>query len=404
MRKKLITACAALASTMLLLTGCGVSNASGKTVIRFATWDKAEDADFQQKIVDEYNSSHDKVQVQFEAYGENFDTKISAGMGSGDAPDVMYMWNYPNYAGGLQELDSYIKKEKSDFKKEFYPTLWSYNSYQGKIYGIPVGFTTQGLYYNKDIFKQAGVKFPDASWTWDDLQQAAKTITAKTGKKGFEFQMKPDPYDFEMYLWSNGTAYSNKQGQPNGYVNSPEAIETYTMFQKMEKDGYAMASEDNGSDAFRAGTVAMYIYGAWGIDQLVQDKLNFGISTLPAFSNSKKSVSILSSSGVAMDKASKHKNAAWDFIKYWTNAECNKKRIGRELPVRPSVVKAEKVMDKALYKPFYTMLNQSNGYSPSSFRMKKWNQFSDKLQLAYQKMFNPSSYENPASAIAPTLK
>lgn len=324
-------------------------------------------------------------------------------MGSNDAPDVMYMWNYPNYAGGLEPLDSYIKKEPRNYKQEFYPTLWGYNSYQGKTYGIPVGFTTHGLYYNKDIFHQAGVSLPTESWTWDDLQEAARTIQKKTGKKGFEFQMKPDPYDFEMYLWSNGATYSNKEGQVKGYINSPKAIQVYKMFQKMEQEGYATASEDNGQDAFRAGSVAMYIYGAWGIDQLKQDKVNFGITTIPSFTPTKKSVSILSSSGLAMSKTSKHKQAAWDFIKYWTSAQCNKDRIGRELPVRPTVVKAQKVSSNPVYKPFYTMLTRSNGYTSSSFRIPKWNALSDKLQLAYQKMFNPSSYMNPAAAIAPAL-
>ena len=39
---------------------------------------------------------------------------------------------------------------------------------------------------------------PTNEWTWPDLQDAAKTITEKTDAKGFAFQMKPDPYDFEI--------------------------------------------------------------------------------------------------------------------------------------------------------------------------------------------------------------
>jgi len=49
--------------------------------------------------------------------GSDFDTKISAGMGSGDTPDVMYMWNYPAYADGLEPLDEYIDKEGDDYNQ-----------------------------------------------------------------------------------------------------------------------------------------------------------------------------------------------------------------------------------------------------------------------------------------------
>ena len=156
------------------------------------------------KIVNKYE--HDDIEVVLEAYGSDFDTKLSAGMGSGDTPDVVYMWNYPAYADGLEPLDEYIDKEGEEYKDNFYSTLWNYNSFDDTTYGIPVGFTTHALFYNKDLFAEAGVEEPTDSWTWSDLQTAAKTIEEKTGQKGFAFQMKPDPYDFEMYLWSNGAA------------------------------------------------------------------------------------------------------------------------------------------------------------------------------------------------------
>ena len=104
-------------------------------------------------------------------------------------------------------------------------------------------FTTHALYYNKDLFKQAGVEAPTNDWTWTDLQKAAKKISSKTDAKGFSFQMKPDPYDFEMYLWSNDTAYSDENGTLEGNIDSAKAIDTYQMFQDMEKDGSAVATE-----------------------------------------------------------------------------------------------------------------------------------------------------------------
>lgn len=106
MKRKLAALCMLSLTVITVLSGCGGSNANqdsakgGKTKIRFASWDVAEDVDRQQELVDKFNAAHEDIEVALEAYGKDFDTKISAGMGSGDTPDVMYMWNYPAYYQG----------------------------------------------------------------------------------------------------------------------------------------------------------------------------------------------------------------------------------------------------------------------------------------------------------------
>ena len=144
MKKKLVSALAVTLAVSCVLCGCGGGKESaksedGKTKIRFATWDTAGDVDKQQAMVDKFNEEHEDIEVTLEAYGQDFDTKISAGMGSGDTPDVMYMWNYPAYHEGLEPLDSYIEKEGKEYKDNIYEALWPYNSIDGSTYGIPVG-------------------------------------------------------------------------------------------------------------------------------------------------------------------------------------------------------------------------------------------------------------------------
>lgn len=409
MKSKLVTKCVAVLCTMAILSACGQNNASvssqktEKTKIRFASWDVAEDFDVQQKLVDEFNSQHNDIEVVLEAYGKDFDTKISAGMGSKDAPDVMYMWNYPAYSNGLEPLDSYIEKEGEDFKKNYYSALWDYNSIDNKIYGMPVGFTTHALFYNKDLFEKAGVSLPTENYTWDDLRAAAKTITEKTEAKGFAFQMKPDPYDFEMYLWSNNSAYCDDKGKMSGKINSPESEAVFKMFQDMAKEEIAAVTEGNGTDEFRAGQVAMYIYGSWSINSLNEDKMNYGITKLPSF-GAGSSVSILSSSGVAMSKDSKNKEAAWEFMKFWTGEKANKARIGLELPVLETVIQSEKIMEDQTYAPFYKMLEQSSGHTPASFIMENWSEVSENLSLSFEEMFNPSSYADVKETLEQAVK
>jgi len=81
-------------------------------------------------------------------------------------------------------------------------------------------------------------------------------------------------------------------------------------------------------------------------------------------------------------------------VKFWTNEESNKARIGLELPVLSSVVESEKIMDQPEYAPFYLMLEQSKGYSSASFIMKEWSELSENLSLSFEELFNPSSLQS----------
>lgn len=247
--------------SLSLLAGCGQKeekgkDSEGKVRLRFATWDDGELLDSQQECVDKFNESQDKIEVSIEAYGNDFDTKLTASMGAGDAPDIMYMWDYPTYGDILEPLDELIEAEGEDYKNNFFEALWPYNSKNDQIYGIPVSVVTSCLYYNKDIFDNAGVEYPTDDWTWEDLQKASKQIQDKVeGVTGFTFGMKTLPYTFEMYLWSNGAAFVDGDGKMDGNINSKEAVEAFQMFQDMEKDGVAYAAEKGVASEFLGGNV-----------------------------------------------------------------------------------------------------------------------------------------------------
>ncbi|KLT18077.1 ABC transporter substrate-binding protein [Neobacillus vireti] len=396
----------------LLLAGCSSSSgnggsdktADGKVKIRFATWDVGDDVKLQQGLIDKFNETHKDINVVLEAYGSDYDTKITAGMGAKDAPDVMYMWNYPQYKDALEPLDSYIEKEGAEYKDNFYETLWNYNSVDEKVLGLPVGYTTHVVYYNKALFDQAGVEYPKAGWTWEDLQATAKKLTNKETKvTGFAFSGKPDPYDFEMYLWGNNAAYVDKNGKLKGNLDSKKSVDVFEMFQKMEKSGIAITSEGSGDTEMKSGKVAMFVYGAWGLTPLKEAGIDYGVVELPKFKDG-KSVSILSSSGISVSKDSKHKKEAFEFIKFWTNEEANKARIAFELPVLKSVVKSEKLEQDELRSVFYSMLEKSDGYTPSSFIVDDWSEVSDNLNLVFEQIFNPSSLMDPKKALSSVVE
>ena len=85
-------------------------------------------------------------------------------------------------SGTLKPLDDYIAKEKEfnldDFIK---PSLTSYQR-DGKLWVIPYDEGPGILYYNKDLFDKAGIKYPDDSWTLDTLKENAIKLTSGEGQ------------------------------------------------------------------------------------------------------------------------------------------------------------------------------------------------------------------------------
>ncbi|OLS40058.1 sugar ABC transporter substrate-binding protein [Bacillus sp. MRMR6] len=394
-------------AAMLLLAGCTSTSGNGegttedgKVKVRFATWDVGDDVELQQGLIDQFNKSHEDIEVVLEAYGSEYDTKITAGMGAKDAPDVMYMWNYPQYKGALESLDSYIEKEGAEYKDNFYETLWNYNSVDDKILGLPVGYTTHVVYYNKALFDAKGLGYPKAGWTWSDLQETAMKLSDKSQNiSGFAISGQPDPYDFEMFLWGNNAAFVDEKGSLKGNLDSPESIEVFELFQGMVKDGSAITTEGSGATEMKSGKVAMFVYGAWGLNPLKEAGIDYGVVELPKFDGG-KSVSILSSSGISISKDSKHKEAAFEFIKFWTGEEANKARIDFELPVLKSVVESEKLEQDEVKSVFYSMLEKSEGYTPASFIVENWSQVSENLNFVFEQIFNPSSLMDPKKALS----
>ena len=163
----------------------------------------------------------------------------------------------------------------------------------------------------------------------------------------------------------------------------------------MYNEGYSQWKDDDGNS-----TIPMIFNGSWDMGSLKAENSfyeNFSsndikVATMPSIEG--KPGAVLTAPDVAwgVNANSANKEAAWEFVKYWTGEECNKARIGMELPVLNSVVESEGIMDEPEYAPFYEMLEQSDGHTPASFLIEDWSEISENLSLSFEQIFNPSSY------------
>jgi len=355
------------------------------TVLRFATWDAGKNLKIQQQIAKKFEEKNPGVKVQVEAYGDGFDQKLAASFGAKNPPDVMYMWNFPSYYKSLEPLDELAKKDPDMKLDDFYQGLFNYSSIDGKLYGMPAGFTTRVIYYNKKLFDKANIPYPKDGWTWDEFVDTAKKLTDASNKQyGFALRPEPDTYDLQGFIWSNGSSFVSEDGkQIKGHMNSPETIEVMKSFQSMLKDKTAVLvggkNQQSGDDIFKAGKLAMWESGIWPLEGFKDAKIDFGTVEPPAFKG-KPVKGLVGTSAVSIAKDAKHKELAWEFVKFYSSPEAIKMRTS-DLPVRISVVKELKKEEDANIKPFYTMLERSTN-TPAFLLNPKWDEVNRNLSAA----------------------
>lgn len=374
-----------LAATLALLG----STAAQAEVLRFATWDSDESLAIQQAIAKRFEELNPGVTVQVEPYGDGYDQKLVAAFGAGSPPDVMYMWNFPTYAPSLQPLDELIARDAAELKMEDIPQgLVNAARVDGKTYGLPAGFTTHVVFYNKDMFAAAGIEAPKAGWTWDDLRASAAKFRDPANKVyGFAVEAKPDPYDYEQFFWSNGTKYISDDGTTlEGYMNSPEAVAVMEMFADMAKKEEAIAlgigDDTSGSALFKAGKLAMFESAMWSKSGLDASGINYGVADLPAFAG-KEPHSALSVSAISIAKDSKQQELAWKFVKFYTSPEAVAMRTN-DLPVRISVAEEKGMTADPVYKPFFDILAMSGRETHAFLKNPNWSKIQDNLARAIE--------------------
>lgn len=369
------------------LMGCAKDETQ---VLRFATWDSEDTLEVQKQIAKRFEELNPGIKVQVEGYGDGYDQKIAAGFGAKNAPDVMYMWDFPTYQASLEPLNSYMDSDEnfSALMDDLYPGILNYSTMDDNVLGMPVGYTSHVVYYNKALFDQAGVAYPEEGWAWDDLREKATQLSALGDDiYGFAFATSPDPYDFEQYYWSFGTSYLSDDGKVmDGYFNSDEAVSMMQMFSDMVKEGSALGAQDSISNTFRGGNVAMQESGIWPLERHIESigEENLGIVELPS---AKETSSVINSSALCMAKDSKNKELAWEFIKFYTSPEAVKMRAKIDLPVLKSVALELNYTEDPFYKPFYDMLETAEAHTPAFLLNASYSRISENMLYAIEKIF-----------------
>ncbi|HEY8654863.1 MAG TPA: sugar ABC transporter substrate-binding protein [Dermatophilaceae bacterium] len=322
----------ALAATAVALSltvsGCssgsssGAATKDGPVTLSYGVWDQNQ-VPALAKVVASFEKANPtiKVKIQVTPYEQYF-TKLQAAAGGGSAPDVFWM-NGPNFKlyasnGVLAPLSDQIKKDGLD--TSVYPqALDDLYSLNGKQYGLPKDFDTIGLWYNKTLFDQAGVKYPDASWTWKDLQSAAAKLTNKSkGLYGLPAALEGQQNFYNTILQAGGQVLSADH-KSSGY-SDPATIEGLRFWTDLIKNGSSPSLQQMTDTLplqwFESGKAAMFYGGSWNVTEFKKNEYTVDkVNVAPLPMGKKKAVVIHGLANVISAK-SPNAEAAWKFVKY----------------------------------------------------------------------------------------
>lgn len=310
----------------------------------------------EKKIVDDqiakFKEKYPNIDVQIETIVGDYMQKLQTELASNTAPDIFYLDSMPApqlmSSGVLEPLDDYIKKYDVDVN-DFEPALLSAFQWEGKTYGLPKDFNTLALFYNKDMFKAAGINEPPK--TWEELREAAKKLT-KDGVKGLV--LSADLARFDAFINQNGGSVYQDGKVTLNLPENAQALDFYVGL--ITKDKVADTPQNMGEgwngDAFAAKKAAMAIEGGWMIPFLKEKApdLNYGIAELPA---GKQKSTMAFTVAYVMNKNSQHKDEAFKLIEFLTGKEGQQFVVdsGLALPSRKSMQEGfkEKYPERAAF-------------------------------------------------------
>ena len=267
-----ITAAVLALALFLALAGCGASD--GKTHLTFQIWDVAQ-RDGMQAMCDAYTAQHPEVEieVQVTSWGEYW-TKLEAAGESNTMPDIFWMHTdqilyYADF-GILADVTDLYAGENPNFWAEHYSdiSIGNVTGSDGRMYGVPKDRDNIVLVYNREMFDAAGVAYPTADWTWDDMADASRKIYDATGKYGY-MAYNDEQLGYWNFVYQNGGYILDPETNIHAGYTQPATAEAIKYYVNIQKNDWCpdqtFFAETSPGTAFFSEMGAMFYEGFWNL-------------------------------------------------------------------------------------------------------------------------------------------
>ena len=280
---------------------------------------------FEEKMAG-FQELHPEVDIDFVPIPyEGSDAKyLAAFAGRENAPDI-WMGKVPYFAGGLKVADPAPEDIQAAWDEIFVDNIKPYLQWEGQYYGYPIESDLGVmLYYNTDMFEEVGLDPAVPPQTMDELLEYAQKLT-DAGYVGFGVRYSGNPRGIaDKWLpFLHATCaqlYSDDATTSDGYLNSPEAIESLQIYGDLvNKYGVSSVTIGKPMDAFSRGQVAMFFREAWTVGVLRDSApdIHYAVAPIPE-NGCNPGLSLLFQTAMMVNKFSENKDLAWEWIRYIT--------------------------------------------------------------------------------------
>ncbi len=320
----------------------GTESAGSSTgkVLTVGIWDSNQEPGIKEILADFTAQTGIETDINVVTWNDYW-TMLAAAAQGGELPDVFWMHANESvrYMSNDMLLDLTDKIAASEvINTENYPAdIWDLYSLDGKNYAVPKDVDTIALWYNKTMFDAAGLDYPTADWTWEDLCEAAKalTIVNENGETTqYGFAMSSDDYQegYANWIYSYGGSMIDYEPLQSGF-DKPETIQAMNLLDSLLKSGampsQAVISENAKDVLFSSGKLAMSTMGSWMLAGLKANDYvveNCDCVELPKSSVTGERACIYNGLGWAAAANTDMPEEAWQLIEYLGSEEAQMKQ------------------------------------------------------------------------------
>lgn len=280
--------------------------------------------DYIEGLIEDFESRHDDVTVEWVdvPFGD-IETRVTTAAASGDMPDVVNL--NPEYAQQLAEFDVMVDMNEAaeDVRDDYYDGTWDASVLDGTAFGLPWYVTTSIMFYNQEIFDEAGLP-NESPETFEEAIEAARTITEETGTYGY-MTILSEQFVMEE-LEKMGIRLFNDDYSEARFA-SDEVIEMAGIYSDLIDEGVMPSdalTEGTGTaiQLYSAGELAMFQGGtshARMIEENSQEVYDVtGVGPQPLGEGGRSNIAVMNV-GVAQD--SDYVDTAVEFAKFVTNSD-----------------------------------------------------------------------------------
>lgn len=315
--------------------------------IVFSTWGTPSEIEGFRTLTGHYNATRHPLHPVKLSHSEQYQytERVLVQSAALASPDILHLdrKDIPLFVqkGLLEDMTPLVEGDSSFDPGVFLPGLMAGCVIRGRMYAVPHNFSTLVLYYNRDHFDAAGIPYPDSTWTWETLLDAARRLTMKDRdgnvvRYGCHMQIA-----FSALLEQNGGHVLNT-ALDSCVIASTECADALQfeadLSEKYRVSWSMLAQNLQWDDMFKGGRLSMIANGRWAAVpyERAMGKGTVDIAPLPRgrFRRGAAAGHVM-----AISSGSAKKREAWEFIKFLVSDEGERivNREGATIPATRSI-------------------------------------------------------------------